>query len=107
MIWIKKFYENPIVTDYYLDTISMVFSNENLEIKTIRDWKEYHPHRDDITIVGTTLDALEPLIRKQKYILWTQGIWPEECYYNHHKKWEYYLTQSIALRFFHAIPDHH
>lgn len=101
MIWIKKFYENPIVTDYYLDTISMVFSNENLEIKTIRDWKEYHPHRDDITIVGTTLDALEPLIRKQKYILWTQGIWPEECYYNHHKKWEYYLTgiiEKVTLR---------
>lgn len=96
-IWVKKFHENPIVTDFYLDTIAEIFKRKNFEIESIRDWNRYKPQKNDLTLVGTTLDALKPVIKRNKYILWIQGIWPEECFYNHKKKWEYYLTSVIEL----------
>ena len=96
-VWVKKFHENPIVTDFYLDTIAEIFKRKNFEIESIRDWNRYKPKKNDLTLVGTTLDALKPVIKRNKYVLWIQGIWPEECFYNHKKKWEYYLTSVIEL----------
>ena len=94
-LWVMKPLLNETVTSFYLDRIADAYRELGLEIIVIHTWKNYKPRRDDLTIVSTSVDALVPLLRHQRYIWWIQGTWPEENYYKKHSKVKFYIISQI------------
>lgn len=84
MIWIKRQMENPAVTDFYLGTIAEAYNQLGEEVRFFSTWKEYSPQKTDMTVISTPLEVIEMIKRKQRFVMWFQGIRPEESYTVHH-----------------------
>lgn len=84
MIWIKRQTDNPAVTDFYLETIAEAYKYLGEEVQFFTSWQEYSPKKTDMTVIATPLEVLEMVKRRQKFVMWFQGIRPEESYTVHH-----------------------
>lgn len=95
MIWIKKQDGNPEVTDYYLDTIKIGYERLGEVTRCFTRWEEYKPNKNDLTVIATPLEVIEVLKRRQRFIMWFQGIRPEESFTVHHSKLRSGLLEAI------------
>jgi hypothetical protein len=82
-VWVKR-YPNSEVTDYYLDTIKNAFILQHYEVVDFRNWNELKYQLGNIVVISDIIDAAYAIFHKYKYMIWLQGIMPEESYLRNH-----------------------
>ncbi len=100
-VWVVKPELNATVTSFYMDMIAKAYKDLDIQVNAIHNWDEYKPGKGDITLVSTSVDALKPLMRRQRYIWWIQGTFPEENYYKRHSKIKFAVLsflEKVAIR---------
>ena len=89
-VWIKR-YPNSEVTDYYLDTIKNAFEIQQYEVIDFKIWNELKFKAGDIVIISDIIDAAYVIFHRYNYMIWFQGIMPEESYLRNHS----YIRRTV------------
>ena len=99
--WIQLEEENAVVTDYYLHVIGESISADGNEVVYSRGWDSKNAKNADVIIVSTATAAMKAILLSKTYILWTQGLWPEESYMRNKSNIRYRicnLIERIAIK---------
>ena len=95
MIWIKKQFDNPEVTNYYLEVIAEAYKKIGEDVNFFNDWNECNIKKSDIVVVSNHREAFKMALEKRNYVYWVQGIIPEEDYAKFNKKWRKFVLEQI------------
>ena len=101
MIYIKREASNYIVTDFYLHIIGKAFKRLEQRVEYCDNLCDISFKAGDLVVVSNIIDAWRLIIKKIPYILWTQGILPEESYLRHAsivRKYGLSYLEKIALQ---------